>query len=339
MNKAFPLALLSLVLLASCAKDNTQSTGEKARDHFNLWAATNYPDLQIDETGILILENTPGTGDAWNSDYAYVLCEATVGTTAGAISSTTSMELAKQLGTYSEGNFYGPRYQQVGVNASYAGVDAILGGMRIGGHRKAAVPAWLLTTARYDSKDDYISNCTGSTHFIYDITLLGMTDDISAMEKDSLRNYVTRVSGADQQPTTYTEADPDGNLYFISDSTAFIGTEKRSSTASLQLNYTGRLLNGQVFDTNIERVAKDNNIYDPTRTYGPATISFAEDYTNITMDGNSVIDGFKGSLSLMKWPGQTAVALFASCVGYSSSGSGDRIPAYSPLIFELELLK
>ena len=40
----------------------------------------------------------------------------------------------------------------------------------------------------------------------------------------------------------------------------------------------------------------------------------------------------------MKYPGQKAVAIFTSSQGYSTTGSGNTIPAWSPLLFELELV-
>ena len=53
---------------------------------------------------------------------------------------------------------------------------------------------------------------------------------------------------------------------------------------------------------------------------------------------SSLINGFKGALSLMHWKGQKAVAVFSSAHGYGSSGSGNVIPSYEPLIFEIEIL-
>ncbi len=38
---------------------------------------------------------------------------------------------------------------------------------------------------------------------------------------------------------------------------------------NISVNYTGRLPDGKVFDTNIETVAKENNLFDPERTYTP----------------------------------------------------------------------
>ena len=40
----------------------------------------------------------------------------------------------------------------------------------------------------------------------------------------------------------------------------------------------------------------------------------------------------------MNYEGQKAVVMFTSTHGYTSTGSGETIPAWSPLQFELELV-
>ena len=55
-------------------------------------------------------------------------------------------------------------------------------------------------------------------------------------------------------------------------------------------------------------------------------------------NSSSLINGFKGALFLMKYQGQKAVAIFDSTHGYGESGSGAKIPGYSPLVFEFELV-
>ena len=95
-----------------------------------------------------------------------------------------------------------------------------------------------------------------------------------------------------------------------------------------------------MFDTSIERVAKDAGIYNASKTYGPTYITwYAEGYKNTTMgsDASSTIDGFAYALYNMK-PHEKGKVIFHSLRGYSYSGSGSTIPAYSPLIFELELV-
>ena len=94
-----------------------------------------------------------------------------------------------------------------------------------------------------------------------------------------------------------------------------------------------------MFDTSIMNVAKDNYIYDSSRTYEPAAIKWAEKHEEITMDGNSLVSGFTQTLWNMAncGTGTRAVGVFYSDLGYGYSGSGS-IPAYAPLVFEIEIV-
>ena len=333
--------LLPLLLLAgACAKDNSLSTGEKARLQLVDWMARNHPGVQPLESGIYLLENEPGSClTAWSADSTYTYLEVTIRALDGTVSSTTEEHWAKQLGTYSKGNYYGPRYMQAGSGVSYAGVDALLSGMRLGGSRTAIVPAWLLTTSRYDTQQQYIDACSGSAHSIYTVRLHSQNSDMVREEADSLRRYVTRHFGAKVQSSSYSEdAEADGSFYFLTDSSAFAGTAHVKRDSTYKLNYTGRLLNGQVFDTTDERTAKDAGIYSASKSYEPVSVYISSTLANTTIDGNTLITGFQGGLSLMYWKGQKATVLFSSAHGYTTSGSGDAIPPYSPLLFELELV-
>ena len=95
-----------------------------------------------------------------------------------------------------------------------------------------------------------------------------------------------------------------------------------------------------MFDTNIERVAKDNGLYSSSRTYQPTQINWEEEHTDITMgsDESSVIEGFALTLKQMKAM-EKGVGIFYSNLGYQYSGSGSSIPGYAPLIFEIEIVE
>lgn len=342
-NKAakflLPLAAVAC-LAAACAKENTLSTGQKAQAQLTDWMKQYHKGISADASGLYILEDTPGTGALWNAGTAFTWANVTIRSLSGTVSSTTEEHWARQLGTYSVSDYYGPQYMQSGENVSYAGVDAMLSGMRIGGTRTAVIPAWLLTTSRYETTQEYLDNCSSTSHAIYTIRLAGQVEDIVKMEADSLRSYVTRHYGAAQQSTVYTsDLTDDGSFYFVSDSTAFVNATPISQDTTLTLNYTGRLLNGRVFDTTDQRTAKDAGIYDASKTYEPVSVKYSKTYSNVTLDGSSVINGFQGGISLMRWKGQKAVVLFSSAHGYSSSGGSSSIPPYSPLLFELELVK
>lgn len=94
------------------------------------------------------------------------------------------------------------------------------------------------------------------------------------------------------------------------------------------VNYTGKFLNNTVFDTSIERVAREKGIYSNSRNYTPLRFPLGT--------GRGAIIGFEFGVSLMKI-GEKATIIFPARLGYGSQGS-DGIPPRSPLVFELELL-
>lgn len=343
MNKKVLLILPVICLLAgACAKKQVSNTGLYAQEYIQKWMEKYHPGISANADGLYILEDTPGNGLEWTGDKDYILARSTIYTLGGSISSTTDEELSKQLGTYVQGNYYGPKYQIIGEDYSYAGVDALLSGMRIGGTRKAVIPAWMLTSSRYKTQKEYLDACTNSTHLIYEITLEGQTDNPEQDAVTFLTNYVHNHYGSDIESVSYiTDEEADGTFWFISDVSGFKEEDALSENATVNINYTGKLARtGTVFDTTLEKVAKDAYIFSESKTYEPQSVTLSTTYSDITMgDSSSLISGFKGGLSKMHFKGQKATVLFTSQHGYASSGSGNTIPAFAPLIFELEIVK
>ena len=345
MTKLLRILLPAALLLAACAQETTISTGEKAREYISQWIDKYYPGLEGDQWGVYILEDTPGTGELWDKDLAYSYVTSTVRTIDGKVSTNSDETMAKQLGVYALGNYYGPLYRATGPGSGYAGVEPMMTGMRVGGIRTALIPSWMVTTDRYNTPQEYINACNSSVHLIYTVKLEGQCADVLQMEKDSLRAYVTRHYGAAQKSTTFMDDMKDSLFYFVSDTTAFNAEDQRAVDATLKLNYTGRLLNGQVFDTTVKQDALDAGIYSASKTYEPVEVTLASSYSKITMGStSSLISGFQAGLYKMHWVGQKATVLFVSDLGYSSTGSTDSagssylIPPYSPLLFELEFV-
>ena len=79
------------------------------------------------------------------------------------------------------------------------------------------------------------------------------------------------------------------------------------------------------------------NIYSSAKTYAPSEINWNEDPASVTLEGSSVISGWAKAISMMN-DHEKGVAMFYSSLGYSYSGSGNSIPPYAPLIFEIELV-
>jgi FKBP-type peptidyl-prolyl cis-trans isomerase FklB len=97
---------------------------------------------------------------------------------------------------------------------------------------------------------------------------------------------------------------------------------------TLYVDYTGYLLDGTVFDTSNEDVAKDNGIHNTSRTYEPYRIELG-----VSLE----ITGWHIALSQMK-EGEKAIALIPSGYAYGSQANGP-IPANSVLAFDLDLVE
>lgn len=315
-------------ILAGCAKTVTEDEKEELKEFFLSWMAYAHPGVTANSNGIYILEEQEGNGVLYNDhDYAYM--EVTIADLEGNVSSTNSKKMAQQLGTYKESYYYGPTMYSVGDNAS-AGVYYTLKGMKKGGTRKVIVPFWYNTYNRYDTQEEYFKKASSSASGVmYTITLKDFTNDEEQWEIDSLETHLQKL---------YHEA-PDSLSYglYYHQLTAPTDEEDFPSDTTMYINYTGRLLNGQVFDTTIKDTAIVYNIYNSSKEYGPQKIAWSSNAEGITLGSSSVIAGFYNTLWHMhKY--EKGIGYFISKHGYTSSGSGSTIPAYSPLSFEIEFV-
>jgi FKBP-type peptidyl-prolyl cis-trans isomerase len=237
----------------------------------------------------------------------------------------------------------------------YAGIADMLLDMKVGGSRKAIIPGWLFSYDSYATEKEYLEKTTSSDAKIYEVKIKDFTTDIDKWEIDSIGRFFNNdkvlIDGiaanklfTTEHGWTMTAADSVSKGFYYKQLKAPVDTTSFKADTTIYINYTGRLLNGQVFDTTIEDVAKDNNIWSSSRTYKPSQINWAgaEDntYKGITMgsDDTSVISGFAMTLWQMRSM-EKGIGVFYSPLGYSTSGSGETIPAYSPLIFEIEIVE
>lgn len=331
--------------VAGCAKNASEGVNDAAKKYFDAWLITNYPEAVKMDPGYYVISETPGTGEAAGTveDNYFAHAEYTTYNLDGEIQTTTEAKVAQQLGTYNTSYYYGPKVLTRGELGMTAGLDAAISRMRVGGRAKIIIPGWLNSTAsqssgyyypRYDTEDEYLENCTGS-NVIYDITLVENFTDVAEWETDSMARYVDRhMPGTDTLKYGF---------YFRQTQAPAAGTDTLSNGDVVLINYSGRLLNGQVFDTNMADTAKFYNIYSSSKTYGTQTVYIdKDDYTGIKFGtsseaGTDMIDGFAYCLYHMT-VGEKATCIFYSGLGYNYSGSGDAIPPYSPLRFDIEIV-
>jgi FKBP-type peptidyl-prolyl cis-trans isomerase FkpA len=95
------------------------------------------------------------------------------------------------------------------------------------------------------------------------------------------------------------------------------------------VNYTGKLLTGQVFDSSIADVAKQAGLQQPNRTYEPI---------KLVLGHGDVIKGWEEALLLLHEGGK-GTFIIPSSLAYGDQGGGDVIPPYSTLVFNIELVK
>lgn len=351
MKNIFSTALYiaAAVLLAGCAKNVIPGPNDANKRYLEAWMQLNHPDKQPQGLGIYVLDGKDGDGVEVN-DNGFVLVDYRITDLEGNISSYTDAEAAKQLGDYSETNYYGPKFWTTYKTTIQAGLGNALYGLKTGSYRKVLVPSWLMTAKQFDSEQGYLDyedeeSTTTYSNTIYEFTVVDFTEDIQKWQIDSIGRFFSNESvKIDGKPAKeafggMTAADSVSTGFYYRQLTAPADTAAFSSDTTIYINYTGKLLNGQVFDTSIERVAKDNGLYSASRTYGPVQINWAEEWDKITMGSgkSDIIGGFALTLWQMRAM-EKGVGVFYSNYGYTYSGSGSTIPGYAPLIFEIEIV-
>ncbi len=114
-------------------------------------------------------------------------------------------------------------------------------------------------------------------------------------------------------------------LYYI-EKTKGKGT-KPTKGCVVKVNYTGRLLDGKIFDTSDEATAKQEGLFDERRPYQPIEFPIGQ---------GQVIPGWDEGISLMS-PGAKGQLIIPSSIGYGAQGGGP-IPPFSTLVFDVELI-
>lgn len=93
-------------------------------------------------------------------------------------------------------------------------------------------------------------------------------------------------------------------------------------------HYTGMLLNGKVFDTSLESVARANNIFDENRQYR---------IFEFTVGQRDAIEGLSIGFRRLR-SGSKAILIIPSPWAYQDNENLERIPANSILMFEVDFL-
>lgn len=332
----------SAIALVGCAKAVSEGVNVANKRYFDAWMSINHPDVSPSGLGIYVLEEETGTGAEVKKD-GFAIVSYTATDLEGNISAYTDKEVAKQLCVYDTTLYYGPQVWTTYDETIQAGLQNAIVGMKVGGRKKVIIPSWLMTYSSYGSAKEYLNHASDYSNAIYDFTIQDFTDSIDVWQQDSIERYIIKDYGS-----LDTFRNDTTGFYYRSLETVPESAKEFPSDTSIYINYTGKLLNGLVFDTTYERVAKDNGLYDASKTYEPVRINWAASFSDLAMgtvdESSSVISGFAMTLWRLRYDPDNddwkdkCIGIFTSQLGYGYSGSGSSIPGYSPLIFEIEIV-
>ena len=337
-NTLYIVLFAAIMMVAACAKDVTTGPNDGNKRYMEAWMhlynQKNNTNIQPSQAlGIYILDEKEGDGELTVKKDGYAFVECVASDLEGNISAFTSAEVAKQLGKYTENTYYGPSVWLTMDSTIPAGLLEAVVDMKVGGYKKVIVPSWLMSYSSYETAEEYLNQSSDNTTTVYEFTVVDYTDSIDVWQIDSIKRYITKNYGS---LDTFSN---DTTGFYYKQLKAPVSDEAFDTDTTIYINYVGKLLNGLVFDTNIERVAKDNHLFSNDKTYEPVSIKWGENHGDLTMgsSASSVIAGFSMTLWKMKAM-ESGVGIFYSPLGYSYSGSEPSIPPYAPLIFEIEIV-
>ena len=232
-----------LIVAAGCAKEAVSGPNDANKRFMDAWMYVNYPDIQPSGLGIYVLEEKEGEGDQVIKEGNYAIVDYTVTDLQGNISSYTADTTAKRLGKYKPTNYYGPKVWLTMDATIQAGLQYAVVGMKKGGYKKIVIPSWLMTYSTYGTQQEYLDQEASYSNTIYEFTVKDFTDSIDVWQKDSIERYIVKNYGSLDA--------------FSNDTTGFyyrqleppVSDKAFSADTTIYINYTGKLLNGLVFDT------------------------------------------------------------------------------------------
>lgn len=315
MNSRILLFLLMpfLVIMMSCDRTVEDPVGDEMA-RLNAWLQVNNISTKPEASGLYYINQSEGTGIA-PKDSNYVIISYTGKTLDDVVFDCTDKETAKLNDIFSYSTHYVPSYHQFAEsNFSLKVIKEGIGKMKEGGKARLIIPS----SIGFGSSSR--TNVPAYSTLIYDIELNKVITDPVAYEQELLANYFSTHPGYKMlSDSVYTIQIDEGlrDVVVAKDSNVYV-------------YYTGRFLDGFVFDTNVKSVALENNIYNSSKDY--ALLTFA-------IGSNSVVPGFELAVKHMK-EGERIMVVIPSKYAYGKEGKPDGSPSIrpnTPLVFDIEL--
>lgn len=319
MNGKFFLFLLMpfLLLVIGCDRVVDDSQGDEMA-RLDAWLKVNNITTTPTPSGLYYISKQEGTG-VTPVDSNWVIFSYVARSIDDVVYETTYKDTAKLYdiyGIYKKTTNYVPAYRQYLSNTfTPKGLMEGISMMKEGGKARLIIPSKL------GFGKNGFSLVPAYTTIVYDVELVKIVPDPEIYEKSKIAEYLASNPG-------FTSISDSIYIKTLTAGTVLGGVAKDSI---VQVNYTGRFLNGFIFDTNIKSVAIDSSIYVATKTYSPL---------EFTIGANTVKPGFEMAVKHMI-QGEKVKVVIPSTYMYGELGSSSGatpIPPFATLVFEIELI-
>lgn len=324
--KLWSVILSSMVAYAvlSCAVEKEESLESIQKRQFEAYINVNgYQNSETIGDSIYIIKRS-GTGvGEFPTDSTYAFVRYTAKTLTGDYLAYSYDSVARQLGTYKPSNFYGPYIWPVRTGYISDPLSDVVKNMRPGEKTVSIIPPWITTgssSVAYSSSTDPV---------IYDIELQKVVKDIKEYQYSVLQQFSNKYFGG---------MDSLSLGFYFKKTLSSECEDTLADGSAIDVWYVGRMLDGSVFDTNIQDTAKKYDLYDPAQSYTSMSVLYYTDASKIEEEEELVLGFCKGLVSGGMTYGDRCFVFFDSELGYGSSGNlndGDGIPPFYPISFEI----
>ena len=294
------LGIMSALVLTGCKKDNSEEMIAQEMRLLQQNLVDNNITQEPTASGLYYVPIREGTGISPDEGtfieihYVGELIDGTVFT-------TSYQETAETNGINDTEFLYGPARLQLGY-IGQAGLNEGIQLMKVGGKAMFILPS-SVAMGGYSS-----GSVPAYSTLIYTIELLEAFDDPEKFEQEKIWDYL-KEGAFDNVDST------ESGLYYIRDS---IGTgEFFVDGNEVKVFYTGKFLDGRVFDSNV-----------------------GGEVFSVTLPDTYIIDGWNEGIKLMR-NGEKGTLIIPYHLGYGQDGRYDqygrvRIPPFMTLVFDLE---
>lgn len=246
----------------------------------------------------------------------------------GTLVYTTFADIAKQHNVFSYFTHYTPEYYAMGDDYGYIpkGIaDALKNHTKVGDSIRLILYPDLMAGSAY------LPTINTGKPVVLDIAVRDVVTLPQAQEEADLLDYkhanypmaaaLKGESGADTTGIFFQELIPQP----VADDIVI------EETDTVWVKYTGRYLDGYMFDTNIIDSARAHNIY----SYAPS--KYEANGMQFVIGSGEAVKGFDEALKNMK-VGSSAVVMFTSSWGYGVLGDNNKGPNYTSMVFHIQVI-